>query len=273
MTFDTRARRAAQGIHRAVEVMEMSSTKTPQRVTRFDEFRERRSKNQRIAAYIVAIGVPLLLLGALYLLTTNPSETQVPATQSPTPSASETAAPVVGSPESFELAFTYTLPGTWEVTGDNNRYFAVRPIAATGNTGIFLFHDVVASSPGCGFRPDLDVGTSSEAMTTWMATNPAFEASSTQRVNIGGATGYRVDLQQTEGWDRTCEFSEVPLVTGQPEGEESWGLTPGQRMRVFVLDLPDRGTVTIIAEVDAAAAFGSFMDEAQPIVDSFEFPV
>jgi hypothetical protein len=272
MTFDTRARRAAQGIHRAVEVMEMSSTKTPQRLTRFDEFRERKTKNQKIAAIVVAVAVPLLLIGALYLMTTNPGETLVPATQSPTPSASQTAGPVQGSPESFEPAITYTLPGDWEVTGDNDRYFAVRPIAATGNTGIFLFHDVVASSSGCGFRPDPDVGTSSEAMTTWMATNPAFEATSPQRVNIGGTTGHRVDLQQTEGWDRTCQFSEVPLVTGQPEGEESWGLNPGQRMRVFVLDQPDGGTVTIIVELDFQQDFGAFIDEALPIVESFEFP-
>ena len=62
MTFDSRARRAVQGIHRAVEVMEMSSTKTPQRLTRFDQYRERKSRNQRIAAIAVGIAVPLVLL-------------------------------------------------------------------------------------------------------------------------------------------------------------------------------------------------------------------
>ena len=66
MTFDTRARRAVQGIHRAVEVMEMSSTKTPQRLTRFDQYRERKSRNQRIAAIAVGIAVPVaLLIGAV----------------------------------------------------------------------------------------------------------------------------------------------------------------------------------------------------------------
>jgi hypothetical protein len=40
MTLDTRARRAAQGIRRAVEVMEMStSTKERRKVERFDRFR------------------------------------------------------------------------------------------------------------------------------------------------------------------------------------------------------------------------------------------
>jgi hypothetical protein len=274
MTFDTRARRAAQGIHRAVEVMEMSSTKTPQRITRYDQFRQGRSRNQKVAAIIVAVGVPLLLLGALYLLTTNPSETSVPATETPAPTVSEAATPVNGSAESFDPAFTYTLPATWEVGSDSPRYFALRSTETLGaSTGIVLLRDVVASSPDCSFRPNRDVGTSSEAMTTWMSTNPAFEATSPRSVDIGGASGYRVDLRLVEGWDQTCEFADVPLVTGKPDGQESWSVGPSQRTRVFVLDLPEGGTVTIIAEVDSVDDPAIFMDEAMLIADTFEFPV
>ena len=55
MTLDTRARRAAQGIRLAVEVMEMStSTKEPRKVERFDRFRERKQRNRRIGALLVA---------------------------------------------------------------------------------------------------------------------------------------------------------------------------------------------------------------------------
>lgn len=69
MRFDDRAHRAAQGIHRAVEVMEMSSTETPQRLARFDRYRTRTSRNQRIAAIVVGVGLPvLLLLGAIRFL-------------------------------------------------------------------------------------------------------------------------------------------------------------------------------------------------------------
>jgi len=45
MTFDTRARGAAQGIHRAVEVMERSDTEAPERIARFDRYRDRTSRN------------------------------------------------------------------------------------------------------------------------------------------------------------------------------------------------------------------------------------
>ena len=55
MTLDTRARRAAQGIRNAVEVMEMStSTKEPRKVERFDRFRDRKQRNRRIGAFLVA---------------------------------------------------------------------------------------------------------------------------------------------------------------------------------------------------------------------------
>jgi Tol biopolymer transport system component len=55
MTLDTRARRAAQGIRSAVEVMEMStSTTQPRTVERFDRFRDRKQRNRRIGALLVA---------------------------------------------------------------------------------------------------------------------------------------------------------------------------------------------------------------------------
>ena len=72
--------RPLQGIHRAVEVMEMSSTKTPQRLTRFDQYRERKTRNQRIAAIAVGIAVPVaLLIGAVRVLGSN-GDPHVPAT-------------------------------------------------------------------------------------------------------------------------------------------------------------------------------------------------
>ncbi len=80
MTLDTRARRAAQGIRRAVEVMEMStSTKDPGTVERFDRFRDRKQRNRRIGAFLVAA----MLVIATIVVATNALDrrnTTVPAT-------------------------------------------------------------------------------------------------------------------------------------------------------------------------------------------------
>jgi Tol biopolymer transport system component len=55
MTFETRARGAVLDIHRAVEVMEMTtSTKEPRKIERFDQFRDRKQRNRRIGALVVA---------------------------------------------------------------------------------------------------------------------------------------------------------------------------------------------------------------------------
>ena len=55
MTLDSRAHRAAQGIHRAVEVMEMTTTtEEPRKVERFDRFRDRKERNRRLGAIFVA---------------------------------------------------------------------------------------------------------------------------------------------------------------------------------------------------------------------------
>jgi hypothetical protein len=266
MTFDNRARRAAQGIRRAVEVMEMSSTKTPQRLTRFDEFRERKSRNQRIGAAVVGVGLTLVLVIVAVRVAGSDGGAEPAVTPPPT---AVTPAPA-NRPEAFQPAFTYALPDDWMVASDNDRYFAVTQASPLGDSGIHLLSSVVASSPNCSFRPKQGVGPSSVDITTWMSNHPALNATSPQRVTIGGATGYRVDIEQVDGWDKTCQFGEVPLVTGQPAGEQSWAIAPGERMRVYVLDLA-RGTVTIIAEADLPTRFGAFIEEAEPIVESFDF--
>lgn len=55
MNLDTRAHRSAQEIHRAVEVMAMSTiTKEPRKVERFDRYRDRKQRNRRVGAALVA---------------------------------------------------------------------------------------------------------------------------------------------------------------------------------------------------------------------------
>ena len=116
MTFDSRARRAVEGIHRAVDVMEMSRTQTPQRITRFDQYRERKSRNQRITAIAVGIAVPVaLLMGAVRVLGSE-GDSNVPLT-----STSVTPPPMSGRSETVEAPFTYAVPLDWTFSGEGVR--------------------------------------------------------------------------------------------------------------------------------------------------------
>jgi hypothetical protein len=150
MRFDERARRATQGIHRAVEVMEMSNTKTPQRLTRFDQFRARTSRNQRIVAIAVGVGVPLLLLvGAVRLLGSDP-HTKVPLAP---PSTSVSPTPVGGRAAVFEAPFTYTLPPGWAVSDGSWAVSLSPPEVPLGWSDFYVFSSFVPARSDCSYRP------------------------------------------------------------------------------------------------------------------------
>jgi hypothetical protein len=265
MTFDSRAHQAVQGIHHAVDVMEMSSTKTTQTITRFDEYRKRKSRNRRIAAIAVGIAVPLMLLfGAVRLL--GPDDpSHVPAM---TPSESASPPPVSGRSHGFEAPFTYALPLGWKVTGTGVRYFSLGSPKAGPH--VFGLSSVVPARSDCTDRPKQGVGTSSDAMTSWLSAHPALDATTPRSVTLGAATGSYVDIQLAANWNQTCPNG-LTLVTGQPFARQTWSINGDQEMRLYVLDLPAGDTVTIVIEATHSSEFQDVIDQAAPVVESFRF--
>jgi len=87
MTFETRARRAVLDMHRAVEVMQMSTStgQKPGTVERFDRFRDRKQRNRKIGALLVA---GALIVAAIVVVATNMlgrDQELVPAVPGPPP--------------------------------------------------------------------------------------------------------------------------------------------------------------------------------------------
>lgn len=79
MNIDTRARRAAQAIHEAVEVREMTTqTKDHKPVERFDDYRDRKQRNRRLGAMLAAAAVVILAAILVYQAVGTP-EQSVPA--------------------------------------------------------------------------------------------------------------------------------------------------------------------------------------------------
>ncbi len=269
MTFEDRSRRAAQGIHRAVEVMEMSSTKTPQKLTRFDQYRERKSRNQRIAAIAVGIAVPIaLVIGAVRVLGSG-GDTNVPAT-SPSALASATPPPVSGRSDIFMAPFTYTVPSDWSFAGEGFRSFSLETPGASG-TDVIVLSDVVAAAPDCSLRAAQGVGTSSDAMTAWLSSHPALNATTPRPVRLGVASGSYVDVRLAADWNLTCTNG-LTLVTGQPDRRQNWGVYGSETIRLYVLDLPSGDTVTIVIDPTVSPSdFRTLIDQAAPVVESFRF--
>jgi hypothetical protein len=265
MTFDTRARQAVQSIHRAVEVMELSSTRTPQRVTRFDQYREGKSRNKRIAALAVGIAVPLVLLIVAVRVLGGDRGSNVPITP---PSTSVAPTSVSGSTHTFKAPFTYTVPQNWTSSGEGARYFSLD--ATDGSAHLIVLSNVVANAADCSDRPKRGVGTSSDAMTSWLSTHPALDATTPRPVRLGAATGSYVDVQLADPVRKTCPNG-LGLVTAQPDHPQGWSIGAGAKERVYVLDRLGGGTVTIVITAYQASDFRNVVDRATPVVESFDF--
>ena len=96
--------------------------------------------------------------------------------------------------------------------------------------------------------PEQGVGTSSEAITSWLSAHPALNATTPRPVRLGAATGSYVDVRLAADWNQTCQDGLV-LVTGQPAHPQSWGpYGTDQKERFYVLDLPSGDTVTIVID-------------------------
>jgi hypothetical protein len=272
MTFDTRARRAAQGIHRAVEEMEMSSTKTPQKLARFDKYREGKSRNKRIVALTVGIAVPLVPVIVAIAVLGSDRDSNVPVTTPSTavkPSTVVTPTPQIASSDQFRVPFTYTMTQDWTSSGEGARYFSLD--ATDGSAHLIVLTNVVANAADCSDRPKRRVGTSSDAMTSWLSAHPALDATTPRPVRLGAATGSYVDVQLTAHGSQVCGPNGFGLVTAQPDHPQGWSIDPGSKERYYVLDLPGGGTVTIVITAYQASNFRNAIDQATPVVESFDF--
>jgi hypothetical protein len=86
-------------------------------------------------------------------------------------------------------------------------------------------------------------------------------------VEVGGLTGYLLDVSLADTWRETCPdgpkavwlFEDVYLRDQNKYPEYA-------TMRLILLDLPDGGSVLIAID-------GTQVDAAMPVVDSFAFDV
>ena len=169
MTLDIRARRAAQGIHRAVEVMEMTTTRTPGNVERFDRFRARKSRNRRIVAAVVGLGTALTVVGGAVLLSSDRAEVAEPVTPTPNPPLSGRAAfvdlrtgEITPLPESLASDYPYLPIPVYRVSPDGTK-LAFGPccsspsptfVANVDGTGVRRISPGGMETAGASWSPD-----------------------------------------------------------------------------------------------------------------------
>ena len=176
----------------------------------------------------------------------------------------------------FEPALTFTVPVGWNNPYDTRSSFDLwtpgwsdgwedpddRVIYLFDHPGLSLFRDV-RPREGCSDGVYATVGTSAIEVATWVAAHPGIAAGPPSPVEIGGLSGYQLDVSIADTW-QSCPIdgaqATVPLFDQLSLIEHPGYAT----MRLIVLDLPDGGNVLISID-------GNQVDAAMPVVRSFAF--
>jgi len=91
---------------------------------------------------------------------------------------------------------------------------------------------------------------------------------------VGGLRGSSIDIGIVSGWTRSCPFANgvptVPLLVDQGTGLR-WVIAGGERLRLYVLDLPDGGALIVDIDDFDGSQLTAFMGVALPIVTSLQF--
>jgi hypothetical protein len=176
----------------------------------------------------------------------------------------------------FEPALTFTVPVGWNNPYDTRGSFDLwTPGWSDGwddpddpgiylfdNPGLSLFRDV-RPREGCSDGVYATVGTSAIEVATWVANHPGIATGAPSPVEVGGLSGYKLDVSIAETW-QSCPIDGAPATVPLFDQLSLIEHPRYATMRLIVLDLPDGGNVLI--EID-----GKQVDAAMPVVRSFEF--
>ena len=219
MTLDTRARKAAQGIRNAVEVMELStSTKEPRRVERFDRFRDRKQRNRRIGALLVAAMLTIAtIVGAAIAL--QRQNTTVPLT-----------------PPTGTIVF-----GRWDPAVKDQVLFTVNP------DGSHL-HQVIPGKPVANECPHWSLDGSRILSCSRKGTLIINPATGSSRIRPSPKPGFACGGESPDGkWSlcgrsdpqtgfyivRSSDLGGLTRITTNPDGSDDGGLFPPDGTQVF----------------------------------------
>lgn len=175
----------------------------------------------------------------------------------------------------FQPTVTFTVPDGWALATDSAGYLELRP-AGQEIVGIHLFRGVAAASQdaSCPTAAQAGVGTSSSELVAWMRGLPGLVVSSPALVAVGGLRGVSVDIAIAAGWTQSCSFANglptVPLLVETGVGLR-WVLAGGERLRLYVLDLPDGGSLIVDIDDFDGSNIATLISQATPIVKSMTF--
>lgn len=176
----------------------------------------------------------------------------------------------------FSPAVTFTLPEGWEKPLDTDLMVTLRPAGSEVDT-VNLFRDARAASQAadCARGPEPGVGTTSSELAAWLRERPGLVVSNPTMATVGGLRGVGIDVGIRGGWTESCPFANgnptVPLITGPNANSYHWVTYGAERMRLYILDVPSGGTVTVMIDTVLGDQIDTLIALASPIVRSMAF--
>jgi len=141
------------------------------------------------------------------------------------------------------------------------------------DTDLFVLADPRPVDTGCRKGP---APADAEALAQSIRSDPDLETTAPVAASVGGVGALSIDVVAAPGAS-VCDWWNAPLVvTLTGAGGQAWAsvdLEGGNRMRLYLLDLPEglSARILAIAIVAPEARFEDVVESAGPIVDSFEF--
>ena len=150
----------------------------------------------------------------------------------------------------------------------------VRPTTDGGERSdwdsLWLLADPVPVGTGCRAGPS---PADAAALAESIRSDPDLEATAPVAVSAGGAEALMTDVVITDGASVCQYFGRPEALTNEQAELVDIGFETGDRMRLYLFDMPEGSSMRIlaIAIVAPESRFESVVEAAAPVVDSVEF--
>jgi hypothetical protein len=200
----------------------------------------------------------------------------------------------------FPHRVNYTVPAGWAASWDTSKSYSLERQADFINEGrfrsanvgptIYLFPDPEAAiqDASCNVTTQPGIGSSPEALATWVANRPGIVTSKPTSIAIGGLTGRMVDVKVATAWSKLCGTLDghgdrqtilVPYIAlvrgvgsgGGPTDRWEWGANRPERQRYIFVDIGGGHTVAIVLDAPLPTEFDQLVADATPIVQTMTF--
>jgi len=178
----------------------------------------------------------------------------------------------------FTPHFTFTVPpGQWQNRDQSDGTFTLESIDNPGDFIAFYRSPTATKADGSPVTPA--VGTSVDALSAWLTSNPLVTATTSTPVTVAGLHGIRTDITVAPGAASRPAGCPVQACVGifhaldsarLPSWEWEWGIASGEQARVYLLTSPD-GVFAIIVDSIDGTTLQTLMNDADRLLASLRF--